>query len=152
MKLTRSFPAEVTSVAAARRFAAGLVTNGPAELRETVELMVSELATNCIRHVNASFEVSIERRGDSYHVEVRDDGGGRPAMRSPSPEDVSGRGLRIVDLLAARWGVRYDANAGKTVWFTLTAPGPRAPGDPAAQRVAGREAQPGGHASQTLTR
>jgi hypothetical protein len=43
-------------------------------------------------------------------------------MRSPSPEDVSGRGLRIVDLLAARWGVRYDADAGKTVWFTLTAP------------------------------
>jgi hypothetical protein len=73
-------------------------------------------------------------------------------MRSPSPEDVSGRGLRIVDLLAARWGVRYDANAGKTVWFTLTAPGPGAAGDPAAQRAPGREAQPGGHASQTLTR
>ena len=105
----------------ARRFAAGLVSDGRPELRETIELMVSELATNCVRHVNASFEVSIERNGDSYHVEVRDEGGGRPAMRSPSPEDVSGRGLRIVDLLAARWGVRYDANAGKTVWFTLTA-------------------------------
>lgn len=152
MRRTRTFPAEATSVAAARRFAAGLVTDGPAELRETVELMVSELATNCIRHVNASFEVSIEHRGDSYHVEVRDDGGGRPAMRSPSPEDVSGRGLRIVDLLAARWGVRYDANAGKTVWFTLTAPGPRSAG-PAREQPAGRrEAQPGGHASEALTR
>ncbi len=122
MKQTRTFAAEPRSVGAARRFAAGMVSSEPSELRETVELMVSELATNCIRHVNASFEVSVEHTGDSFHVEVRDEGGGRPAMRSPSPEDVSGRGLRIVDLLAARWGVRYDANAGKTVWFTLTAP------------------------------
>ena len=124
MKLTRSFPAEPQSVAAARRFAASLMPEGSTELRETAELMVSELTTNCIRHVNASFEVSIERTGDSYYVEVRDEGGGRPAMRSPAPEDVSGRGLRIVDLLATRWGVRYDADAGKTVWFTLSiAPG-----------------------------
>jgi anti-sigma regulatory factor (Ser/Thr protein kinase) len=126
VKLTHRFPAEASSVGAARRFASQLLTDGPTELRETVELMVSELATNCIRHVNGSFEVSVERLEDSFHVEVRDEGGGRPAMRSPSPEDVNGRGLRIVDLLAARWGVRYDADAGKTVWFTLTAPQPGA--------------------------
>lgn len=122
MRLTRTFPAERTSVPAARRFAGGLLDGEPAELRETVELMVSELATNCIRHVNSSFEVTLERNGDSLRVEVRDQGMGIPAMRSPSPEDVTGRGLRIVDLLAARWGVRYDANAGKTVWFTLQVP------------------------------
>lgn len=147
MKMTRTFPAEASSVAAARRFAASMVTTGPTELRETVELMVSELATNCIRHVNASFEVRIERRGDSYHVEVRDDGGGRPAMRSPAPEDVSGRGLRIVDLLAARWGVRYDADAGKTVWFTLTSSG----AEPTARAAAEKPAA-GGHPSEALTR
>lgn len=143
MRLTRTFPAEPQSVGSARRFAAGLVTGGSAELRETIELMVSELATNCVRHVNASFEVSIERNGDSYHVEVRDEGGGRPAMRSPSPEDVSGRGLRIVDLLAARWGVRYDADAGKTVWFTLTAREP-ATGEVVAHQMP--SARPGGRA------
>jgi anti-sigma regulatory factor (Ser/Thr protein kinase) len=147
MKMTRTFPAEATSVAAARRFAASMVTEGPTELHETVELMVSELATNCIRHVNASFEVSIERTDDSYHVEVRDEGGGRPAMRSPAPEDVSGRGLRIVDMLAARWGVRYDADAGKTVWFTLTTSGAKPSGRPAAEEPAA-----GGHASGALTR
>jgi anti-sigma regulatory factor (Ser/Thr protein kinase) len=147
MKMTRTFPAEATSVAAARRFAASMVTEGPTELRETVELMVSELATNCVRHVNASFEVSIERTDDSYHVEVRDEGGGRPAMRSPAPEDVSGRGLRIVDMLAARWGVRYDADAGKTVWFTLTTSGAKPSDQPAAEEPAA-----GGHASEALTR
>lgn len=135
----------------ARRFASGLVTGGPPELRETIELMVSELATNCVRHVNASFEVSVERSGDSYHVEVRDEGGGRPAMRSPSPEDVSGRGLRIVDLLAARWGVRYDADAGKTVWFTLTAPHVRATDEVVAHQMS-RPARSGGRAGEALTR
>lgn len=137
MKRVESFPAEPRSVPAARRFASGLLSDAPQELRETVELLVSELSTNCIRHVNASFELSIERSGDSVHVEVRDQGSGRPAMRSPSPEDVSGRGLRIVDLLAARWGVRYDADAGKTVWFTLTAS--HAAGQPEGQR---RPAEP----------
>ena len=133
MRQTRTFPAQSRSVASARRFAVELVADQPTELRETVELMVSELATNCVRHVNASFQISVERSGDRLHVEVRDEGGGRPAMRSPSPEDISGRGLRIVDLLAARWGVRYDADAGKTVWFTLMAPAPRSgPPDDAA--------------------
>lgn len=150
MRLTRTFPAEPQSVGIARRFAAGLVTDGSPELRETIELMVSELATNCVRHVNASFEVSIERDGDSYHVEVRDEGGGRPAMRSPSPEDVSGRGLRIVDLLAARWGVRYDADAGKTVWFTLTAS--RAATADVVTHQMGSPARSGGRASEALTR
>ena len=151
MRLTRTFPAEPQSVGSARRFAAGLVTEGPPELRETIELMVSELATNCVRHVNASFEVSLERTGDSYPVEVRDEGGGRPAMRSPSPEDVSGRGLRIVDLLAARWGVRYDADAGKTVWFTLTAPQPDAAGEVIAHQMTPSR-RSGGRASGALTR
>ncbi len=151
MRLTRTFPAEPQSVGNARRFAAGLVNKGSAELRETIELMVSELATNCVRHVNASFEVTIERDGDSYHVEVRDEGGGRPAMRSPSPEDVSGRGLRIVDLLAARWGVRYDVDAGKTVWFTLTAPRGAETGEVVAHQMTPL-ARPGGRASEALTR
>jgi hypothetical protein len=68
-------------------------------------------------------------------------------MRSPAPEDVSGRGLRIVDMLAARWGVRYDADAGKTVWFTLTTSGAKPSDQPAAEEPAA-----GGHASEALTR
>ena len=122
MKLTRTFPAEPRSVAAARRFVKGALADGSPQVRETVELLVSELATNCIRHANAHFELMLERTDDAVHVEVRDHGAGRPAMRSPAPSETSGRGLRIVDLLATRWGVRYDADAGKTVWCTLAMP------------------------------
>ena len=41
-------------------------------------------------------------------------------MRSPKPTDASGRGLKIVDMLSARWGVQSRATAGKTVWFMIS--------------------------------
>ena len=40
-------------------------------------------------------------------------------MRSPKPTDPSGRGLKIIDMLSAEWGVDHRAAAGKTVWFTV---------------------------------
>jgi hypothetical protein len=40
-------------------------------------------------------------------------------MRCPGPTEPSGRGLRIVDMFAEKWGVEQHAAGGKTVWFTL---------------------------------
>jgi serine/threonine-protein kinase RsbW len=122
VKQTRSFPAERRSVAAARHFATSALLDTTTEVLEAVELMVSELASNCIRHVNASFELTVTREPEEVRVEVVDRGGGRPAMRAPEPHEASGRGLRIVDMLSARWGVRFDPDSAKTVWFTLTLP------------------------------
>jgi hypothetical protein len=81
--------------------------------------MVSELATNCIRHTDGGFELTITRTGGGIRVEATDGAGGTPAMRSPKPTDPSGRGLKIVDMLSAEWGVDQHAAAGKTVWFTV---------------------------------
>jgi hypothetical protein len=41
-------------------------------------------------------------------------------MRSPGPNDPSGRGLQIVDMLSDEWGIEPEVPAGKTVWFSLT--------------------------------
>jgi anti-sigma regulatory factor (Ser/Thr protein kinase) len=84
--------------------------------------MVSELVTNGVQHGGTSFEVAIHRTDAEIRIEVTDRGGGTPAMRSPTPDDAAGRGLRIVDMLAKRWGVSHLAAAGKTVWCTLSAP------------------------------
>jgi hypothetical protein len=86
---------------------------------EAVELMVSELATNCIRHTDSGFELSISRQAGGIRVEATDRAGGRPQMRSPAPTDPSGRGLKIVDMLSLDWGVDRHPAAGKTVWFTV---------------------------------
>lgn len=120
MRNTRSFPHEPQSVPAARRFATSVLRGASAETLQAVELMVSELATNCIRHTNSAFDLTIVRNGRDIRVEATDQAGGTPTMRSPKPTDATGRGLKIVDMLSARWGVQPGASAGKTVWFMIS--------------------------------
>ncbi len=120
MTETRRFPAQATSVAAARRFATGLLAGLPAETLDAVELMVSELATNCVRHAQAAFEMTIAAGGGQVRVEVTDDAGGTPTKRSPGPEEPRGRGLQIVEMFSDAWGVDPGRGAGKTVWFVLS--------------------------------
>jgi anti-sigma regulatory factor (Ser/Thr protein kinase) len=119
MNTTRSFPHEPESVPAARRFATSVLHGSLPQTLEAVELMVSELATNCIRHTDSGFDLTITRSGQDIRVEATDRAGGTPTMRSPKPTDPSGRGLKIIDMLSAQWGVRSDSPLGKTVWFTI---------------------------------
>ncbi|HTU98777.1 MAG TPA: ATP-binding protein [Solirubrobacteraceae bacterium] len=121
MRRMRTFPAIPQSVHAARRFAIDSLSGSPASTLEAVELMVSELATNCIRHERASFHITIVGSEREIRVEVTDSGSGTPTMRSPGPDEPSGRGLQIVDMLSESWGVNPEDPSGKTVWFTLPA-------------------------------
>jgi anti-sigma regulatory factor (Ser/Thr protein kinase) len=118
--MQRTFPADPQSVRAARRFATEALAGRAADVRESVELMVSELATNGIRHGRTSFRLAIELTPREIRVEVSDGGAGSPEMRFPGPDEPTGRGLRIVDMLAERWGVERDTQKGKTVWFTVS--------------------------------
>jgi anti-sigma regulatory factor (Ser/Thr protein kinase) len=128
MKLSRRFPLDPRSVAAARRFATELLAGLPAETLDMVELMVSELATNCIRHAGAAFEITIRSRGEEVRVEVSDDSGGTPTKRSPAPDEPRGRGLQIVEIFSDAWGVQPLRGKGKMVWFVV---GRRAAASPA---------------------
>jgi anti-sigma regulatory factor (Ser/Thr protein kinase) len=117
---SRRFPHEAQSVPAARRFATTVLSGASADILEAVELMVSELATNCIRHTDSGFDLTIIRSGPEIRVEATDHAGGTPTMRSPKPTDPSGRGLKIIDMLSAGWGVESETGLGKTVWFTIS--------------------------------
>jgi hypothetical protein len=128
---TRTFPHEPQSVPAARRFATSALSGASQETLEAVELMVSELATNCIRHTDSGFDLTIIRNGPDIRVEATDHAGGVPTMRSPEPTDPSGRGLKIIDMLSAGWGVQSGAPEGKTVWFTISDATPAVAGGPA---------------------
>ena len=121
MTESRSFPRRPESVAAARRFAKQTLGGMASNVLDSVELMVSELATNCVRHTNTAFDLTIALVQDRIRVEVTDRAGGTPTMRSPGPEEPTGRGLQIVNLLSDTWGVEPSASSGKTVWFTLSA-------------------------------
>jgi anti-sigma regulatory factor (Ser/Thr protein kinase) len=135
---TQTFPPEAPSVPAARRFATRLLAVSEPEVLQAAELMVSELATNCVRHGNTRFDLTIERTSTEIRVEVTDHGGGTPVVRSPRPDEPTGRGLKIVDMLSDQWGVEQRVR-GKTVWFTLNV-GPS--GRPEADRAWTQDPEP----------
>ncbi|WP_345780613.1 ATP-binding protein [Streptomyces albipurpureus] len=116
----RRFPRSRTSVSAARDLVClALAEWGVVGLQSDVVLCLSELATNALAHgvpPGRDFHVLIMFDGDVVRVEVRDSGGGTPLVCAPTQDQVSGRGLRIVEELAHRWGVLKHP-VGKTVWI-----------------------------------
>jgi anti-sigma regulatory factor (Ser/Thr protein kinase) len=121
MREARTFPHAVTSVSQARRYVTTTLADVPAELVDSVALMVSELATNACKHANTDFVVTIEQVGRQIRIEVTDGGSGEPRPRTPAHDELSGRGLRIVEALSDDWGVIPAEGAGKTVWFSVNA-------------------------------
>lgn len=119
-----------TDVAAARGVAAAAMTAlGIGETgREQAAVMVSELATNAIRHGGPPLQLRVWARGQRWLVtEVRDGALRLPLLPAAQelaevdPLSVSGRGLALVTAYAdSRCGVVPLLHAaGKSVWFAL---------------------------------
>jgi anti-sigma regulatory factor (Ser/Thr protein kinase) len=117
-----TFPGGPEAPATARRFVADLLRRGghSAALLEDAKLVVSELATNAVIHARSSFTVEVRPRGTRLRLSVRDASRAKPELGDDDPLAASGRGLRLVDTLAAAWGVEL-AEDGKTVWAELRA-------------------------------
>lgn len=146
----QTFPAHAASVPAARSFVTEALAGAPDELSSTAGLLVSELATNAVRHAGTpSFVVDVDVSADGWtRVAVTDTGMGHPIPRTPDPTVEHGRGLQLVAILADRWGAhRRRATQEKTVWFELQQPnsGGQAVERPAA-RVEG-PSEPAGYSS-----
>ncbi len=112
---------DITLAAQARRFTrATLAAWGLSPLADVTELLVSELVTNALRHAGPPRQLRLFR-DRSLTVEVADAAHQVPLLR-PIDEGVeSGRGMRLVNELAHRWGSRATRH-GKVVWFELELP------------------------------
>lgn len=97
----------------------------PVELAGDVLLLVSELVTNAVLHARTAVHVSARVEVGRILVAVGDDDpDNAPQASDPVATATSGRGLRLVDLLATSWGVETGATS-KVVWFEVTyEPGP----------------------------
>jgi anti-sigma regulatory factor (Ser/Thr protein kinase) len=120
----RVFGNQRSSVTDARHFTLTVLEGMPNEFIDSVVLMVSELATNAVKHAHSRFELVIDCDDDGVVVvRVSDQGRGEAEPRNPRVTDVSGRGLQIVRALADEWGIQAPtADWRKSVWFSLRVP------------------------------
>jgi anti-sigma regulatory factor (Ser/Thr protein kinase) len=110
-----TFEPNGSSVRAVRSFIAS-ATDLPQDLEATVALLASELAANSVLHARTSYEVGINAGFGRVRVSVTDSCPRLPVVKLHSVEAATGRGLRLVQELADRWGVESH-ELGKTVWF-----------------------------------
>ncbi|MFB7356094.1 ATP-binding protein [Streptomyces gardneri] len=94
---------------------------GLEQLAEPARLVVSELVTNVLRHTNTrTINVTLTRTGGTtVRIVVMDTDRTEIVLpASPGDDEESGRGLRLVASLAARWGIERVVT-GKLIWCDL---------------------------------
>jgi anti-sigma regulatory factor (Ser/Thr protein kinase) len=97
---------------------------------DSAVLLASEMCANSIQHSQSGdggeITISVIAVPGGIRVEVADQGGPsvpalRPAGLGQPGTAESGRGLQMVDALAARWDYAQDAT-GTVTWFELAVP------------------------------
>jgi anti-sigma regulatory factor (Ser/Thr protein kinase) len=131
-----TIPGRPEVVSGVRAFTAGLLGRD-CPCTSTAVLLISELVTNSIQHSRSRcsggiIAVTLIALANGIRAEVHDDGSVTvPTLRSDPPGagapdlapdlpdlEEGGRGLQLVDTLAARWGYCRDA-ASAVTWFEL---------------------------------
>jgi anti-sigma regulatory factor (Ser/Thr protein kinase) len=112
-------PPTTDSVPAARRFIRARLPEGVVDI-DTAALLVSEVVTNAILHARTPVTLTVQELGTVVRISVRDGSPVAPRTHAFSTTATTGRGLRLLEELAMRWGVQQDASTGgKIVWFEV---------------------------------
>ncbi|MEU2492960.1 ATP-binding protein [Streptomyces sp. NPDC007883] len=94
-----------------------------------LELCVSELLANVIRHLGEGVPVTVRvvHGQGRTRVEVTDPAPrALPVLRVAAADDEGGRGLALLDAVTLRWGVDHGPGT-KTVWCELPQGPPASP-------------------------
>jgi len=117
-------PPRVTSVPAARHLLLELLRawDVPHD-RDDAALLVTELVANVVDHVagEANLTLEVAAAEDWLRISVADGSSIQPVVQELSKDRPRGRGLRLVQAIAERWGSE-DHEGGKRVWFELSPP------------------------------
>ncbi|GLW98578.1 ATP-binding protein [Microtetraspora sp. NBRC 16547] len=108
-------------VRARRLVSAALGRDHP--LHDDCVLLTSEIATNAVVHSRSgeggSFTLTVSCTEDRVRVCVQDEGSADPPCAGHAVSNgTSGRGLPLLDALAARWGMIREAGRNQ-VWFEM---------------------------------
>lgn len=114
-----SLASDATSAYKARCFVRTALKRSEAQAFEAgAVLLVSELVTNAVLHTRTDPEVLVRVHDGQVWIGVRDGSKLAPVTRRHDPDAATGRGLQLVERVAARWGFEAD-ESGKVVWFEL---------------------------------
>lgn len=117
-----SVPASAEAGAALRRAVRSLDRWLGPQTADDVELLVSELATNGVKHARTfnGNRITLDACVDPgrLRVQVRDGGHGfEHRRRRANSAEPGGWGLRLVEDLADSWGIEGEPST--TVWFEI---------------------------------
>lgn len=115
---------DAAHVGRARRFAvaAAAALGADDEAQDAVRSLVSELVTNVVLHAGTDTVLRVRDGGDAVVVEVVDGSPVRAVQRRVTGASTTGRGLRLLQALAAHSEVRPAddvAPGGKVVLFAV---------------------------------
>jgi anti-sigma regulatory factor (Ser/Thr protein kinase) len=118
----RTFAGSPEEIRNVRHFVRQLLEDCP--VIDDVILLVSELATNAVRHTasgrDGTFCVLVQAADGRARVEVHDLGSDTaPAVRHAGAPGESGAGLAVVETIADYWGF-HGSQFGRVVWFELS--------------------------------
>lgn len=89
-------------------------------LVEDAALVVSELLTNAVTaSPRRVLGLEVYLLPHALMIEVSDPCEMPPRPRTAMPTDTGGRGLRLVEHYALRWGTRWPPAGGKVVWAQM---------------------------------
>ena len=112
------FEPDLSEIVAARRFAEQVLTTRHPRLEDAL-VIVSELASNAVRHAASGFRLAVDQADHHVRIEVADQGAGWPTPTTTAPMPTyGGMGLHLVEALADRWGATERPD-GKLVWAEL---------------------------------
>lgn len=124
-QIKQLFPADRSAPGAARTMVdqdlAKELGSRAAGLTADAAIVLSELVTNAVLAGSTTVAVTLSFTDDMLSVQVTDDGPGWPLSRPSRPDDLHGRGLKIVAAIADQWGAEPVAG-GKAVWATFVLP------------------------------
>ena len=118
-------PGDLRAPSLARRFVTtafdGEANSVPPPEPEDLVLVASELVTNAVRAGATTIGVELVAAADRVELRVTDDATGWPTMRHADWDDLSGRGLEIVEDIADEWHAT-DLSNGKQVTVAWSRP------------------------------
>jgi anti-sigma regulatory factor (Ser/Thr protein kinase) len=115
----RTFPSTPASAGEARRFVESVMTDaGLEDLVYAANVLVSELVANAVLHTGTPVTVVVHPGDERVRVEVHDGSAQLPVRRHYSNISATGRGLMLVEQMAADWGSNPTRD-GKVVWFEI---------------------------------